>query len=521
VRLLQAIDIGSNTVRSIVVEVPVGAAHRVVDDEREMTRLGRGLAHTGELESEAIEHTADALKAMLEIGRNLGVTEVRAIATEAVRRARNGKDFVHRIHEELDLEIEVVEPEEEGRLVWLSAASLTASLGASVVVDIGGGSVEIVQTWGSEATSIVSAPIGARVLTDAWLADDPPSGESFRALKRAIRQELRARIDSPESDVPVIVASGGSVNSIAALAAGARGERLESTHGACIERAEIMRLLGILSRSTLEQRLAMPGMSADRADTVLAGALVLADLLKLFGADTVLVNGKGIREGIVIDTLLGDGALLLGADRLGAVHEVGARYRFDRDHAEHVAALALSIFDQLAERLQLDTDARELLESAALLHDVGYYVSYDKHHRHSYHLIMHAGIPGFTRREIAVVAATARYHTKALPKRKHESFSAIDPDDRPLVRQLAAILRIADGLDRGRGRSVDRVQVADDGRATRFTLYGSRAPHAELYGISKKKDLFEDVFARQVEVRVASAPSPDIVVGAGSTQQET
>jgi exopolyphosphatase/guanosine-5'-triphosphate,3'-diphosphate pyrophosphatase len=247
----------------------------------------------------------------------------------------------------------------------------------------------------------------------------------------------------------------------------------------------------------------MAGMPPDRVDIVLAGALVLAEVLKLFSASSVLVNARGIREGIVLDTLASDGAIDPTPDHRRTVREVGQRYGYDREHAEHVTMLSLSLFDQLVEPLHLGPANRVLLESAAMLHDIGYYISYDRHHKHSYHLILNSGLPGFTRRERAMVAAIARYHTKSLPKRSHESMIALDPADRATVRRLAAILRIADGFDRGRNARVSSIEAEDDGKTTRFTVHADSDPQAEMYGVDKKKDLYEETFGRTVEVVVA------------------
>jgi exopolyphosphatase/guanosine-5'-triphosphate,3'-diphosphate pyrophosphatase len=498
--LLQAIDIGTNSVRSIIVEVPVGGPHRVVDDEKEMTRLGAGLDSKGVLDADAVDRTIVALKAMMDIGRNMGVSEVRAIATEAVRRAKNGADFVRRMRNEAGLDVEVISAEEEGRLVWLSALSLTKDMPATAVIDIGGGSVEIVQAISGEPVSIISLPIGGRVLTERYLKEDPPSDASFRRLKNAVRRALRDAVTPIAPSLPLVVGSGGSITTMAGLIAGMRGRRYETLQGVQIERPEVMQLLGVLSHSTPAQRLDLPGMPPDRTDIILAGTLVLAEILKLLGASSVLVNARGIREGIVLDTLEGEGAADPARDHLQSVRDVGARYHFDRQHAEHVTALALSIFDQLAEPLHLSQGDRRLLESAAMLHDIGYYIAYDRHHRHSFHLIMHSGLQGFTRREIAMIAATARYHTKALPKRSHESWAAVEAADRATVRGLAAILRIADGLDRGRGARATAVEASDDGSTTRFKVFGPGDLHAELYGVNKKKDLYEETFGRRVEV---------------------
>ena len=501
-RLIQAIDIGSNTVRSIVVEVPVGGPHRVVDDERAMTRLGKGLDATGVLGAEAVDETVTALKAMMDIGRSLGVGEVRAIATEAVRRASNGRELLDRLCEEAGLDVDVVSEEEEGRLVWLSAASIAKDMPFAVILDIGGGSVEVVQASRGEPVSIVSLRLGARVMSERFVTEDPISDASFKKLKRHIRREIRGAVTPLEPGVVTIVGSGGTVSSIAAIAGAMCGKRYESLQGVEISRAAIMQLLGILSHSTAEQRLALPGASPDRSDIILAGTLVLAEVMKLFGASKLIVNAKGIREGIVLDTLLSDGAIAPLPDAMQTVRDLGHRYRYDRGHAEQVSRLAMDLFDQLAGPLGLDPATRPILEAAATLHDIGYYISYDRHHKHSYHLILHSGLPGYTQRELAMIAAIGRYHTKALPKRSHAELSGLEPSDRALVRSLAAILRIADGLDRGRGGRVLSVKAADDGTTTRLDVIGAEDLHAELYGVEKKKDLYEEAFGRRVVVVV-------------------
>ncbi len=499
-RLLQVIDIGTNSVRSIVVEVPVGGPWRVVDEERDMTRLGEGLELTGALSDAATERTIAALRAVADIGARLGVQEVRAVATEAVRRASNGAGFVERVRAELGLEIEVVSAEEEGRLVWLSASAQTRGAHFSAVIDIGGGSVEVVQALDGEPAAVSSMRLGARVLAERFETEDPLSEHSFKRLKRHVRRTLRARVVPVEASPPSLVGSGGTVTSIAALVAGMRGRRYESLHGVEVERSEVMRLRIVLGASTTAERLKMPGMPADRADIILPGVVVLAEAMALFDAPRVLVNARGIREGIVIDTLARQGVADATPDLMRAVRDLATRYDYDRAHAEQVTRLALSLFDQLEETLDLDPACRPLLEAAAMLHDIGYFISYDRHHEHSYHLILHSTLAPLTRRELGIVASVARYHTKALPKSRHESWSAIEPADRPAVRALASLLRIADGLDRGGGERVESVRVIDDGASTRLLLRGGPDLTAELYSVRKKRDLFEETFGRTVVV---------------------
>jgi exopolyphosphatase/guanosine-5'-triphosphate,3'-diphosphate pyrophosphatase len=496
--LLQVIDIGTNSVRSIVVKVPVGGPYEVIDEERDMTSLGEGLELTGALQPGPIERTMAALRAMRHIGGRLGVDRVRAVATEAVRRATNGAEFVGRAQNELGLQIDVIPPEEEGRLVWLSAASQVKATDFSVVIDIGGGSVEIVQATDGSPSAITSVRLGARVITERFVTEDPASPESFKALRRHVRKTLRAKVTPLSPAAPSLVGSGGTVTSIAAIVAALRGRRYESLHGVEFTRAELTRVVTMLAKGSLEQRLKIPGMPVDRADIMLAGAVVLAETMALFSADSVLVNARGIRHGIIIDTLAREGATEVKPDLQRAVRDVATRYRYNRAHAEQVTRLALSMFDQLEEPLGLDPETRPLLESAAMLHDIGYFIAYERHNEHSYHLILHSSLAPLTRRELGIVASVARYHTKALPKARHESWSSIDPEDRPTVRALASVLRLADGLDRGGGEHVEGVRVADDGTTTRLFLRGAEDLTAELYGVEKKRDLFEETFGRHV-----------------------
>jgi exopolyphosphatase/guanosine-5'-triphosphate,3'-diphosphate pyrophosphatase len=502
-RLLQAVDIGTNSTRSIIVEVAQDGSYRVIDDEKAMTRLGQGLATSGALSEDAMDRTIRALNVMADIGRSRGVDHVRAVATEAVRSASNRQGFLSRVQKEVGLSVEVMAPEEEGRLVWLSAAPLASATTFAAVVDVGGGSVEVVQALSSEPVSITSMRLGVRVLTDRFMDTEPVSDRAFKRLRRHVKRTLRGEVKPLAPNVVTLIGSGGTVTAIAALVAGVRGRRYESAHGLEIARTEVMQLMSKLSRSTAAERMKMSGMPPDRVDVILAGTLVVAEAMKLFGAASILVNARGFREGIVLDTLASQGAAGSPVDPLNAVRGLASRYRYDREHAEQVARLALSIFDQAAGTFALDPSWRILLESAALLHDVGYYIAYDRHHRHSYHLILNSALPGFTQRDLALVASIARYHTKALPKRSHESWSTLDPGDRATVRSLASILRIADGLDRGRGARIRRVTVDDDGSTTRFLIDGDGDLHAEVYGFEKKRDLFEDTFGRSARVEVS------------------
>lgn len=501
---LQAIDIGTNSVRSIVVEVAPDGSYRVIDDEKATTRLGNGLQATGALSADSMQATADALRVFLGIGRNLGVDEVRAIATAAMRTATNGPAFAERLNDELGLDVEIVSEYEEGRLVFLSASANFELPATSAVVDIGGGSVEIVTAVGPEVDHIVSMPLGARVVSERFVDADPISESGFKRMKKHVRSLLKERVGDDAAGVQLLIGSGGTVTSVAAMVEARFRRKHDSLHGIEVTRPAVMQLLSDLSRSTAEERRRMPGLTPERADIVLAGTLVLAEAMKLTGAGSVFVNARGIREGIVIDTVRRRRPAEPAMTRADSVRAFGKRCAYDPVHAEKVASLALDLFDQLAPSLALEPAGRDILEAAALLHDVGYYIAYDRHHRHSYHLIIHSGLPGFTNRELRRIAATARYHTKALPKSGHEAWATLDDADRSLVEPIAAILRLADGLDRGRASHVEHVHAILDGASMTLVIHGEGDMHPERYAVDKKKDLFERVFGLPVSVTVAA-----------------
>jgi exopolyphosphatase/guanosine-5'-triphosphate,3'-diphosphate pyrophosphatase len=500
VKRIAAIDIGSNSVRSIVVEAPSSGPPRLLHDEKVQTRLAAGLSRTDTLAPEAMDRTIEALGRMLEMVRGADVDKVRAVATSAVREAVNGKAFVARVKRELGLDVEIVAPDDEGRLAFLSAAAHFDLDGRVAVIDLGGGSLEVVRAVGGEIEGIDSLGLGAVALTERFATEDPLPPKAFKALKRHVRSSLSEAFGI-DPDVPrLLVGSGGTVNSLAWMASHLHGESFNSVQGYAIPRADVVHLVALMKRSTVEERRAIPGLAAQRADIILAGAVVVDEVMRLFGMNELRVNGKGIREGLVQETISARKRAPGPRDRMRAVMDFARRCRFDRKHSLHVAGLALSLFDQLADELGLADEGKPLLEAAAVLHDVGYYIAYDRHHKHSYHLVRHADLPGFTPREREMIASLARYHRGALPRAQHESLRRLAAADREQVERLGALLRLADGLDRSRGQKVRRVTAEIRKKRLVLHLEGDPPLDIEGYGAMGKGDLFQRAFGLTVEV---------------------
>ncbi|TLM78906.1 MAG: Ppx/GppA family phosphatase [Actinobacteria bacterium] len=499
---LAAIDIGSNSVRLMVVAVERGGGYRLLDEEKAQVRLGEGLVQSGALSDAAQERALEALARMLEIARSLEADTVRAVATAAVRTASNGPAFVARVRETLGLDVEVVSEIEEGRLAFTGAAASFDLPGRTAVIDIGGGSVEIVRAADGQIESITSLPLGAVVLTDRIGTADPPAREDLRAVRRHVRESLRGAFGEDPEPVTVMIGSGGTATSLAAVVAAAAGDDYASVHGRELSLSDVVHVYAQLKSLTLEQRRAVPGVPDYRADIIVAGALVVREAMAVLRCNRFLVNTRGIREGLVLETIARATGRRKGADPSAAIVRFGKRCRFDQRHAEHVNELALSLFDSMADE-SLTADDRRLLETAAMLHDVGYFVGYEKHHRHSCHLLTYADLPGHSPRDMAVVAAVARYHRGGLPKARHEEFARLSPTDRDTVSKLGGILRLADGFDRGRVGRVRSVTLERRDDRVTVTADGDADLHVELYGAREKADLLEKAFG--VRVRISGA----------------
>lgn len=502
---IAAIDIGTNSVRSTIVEVPVGGARKTLDDEKAYTRLGRGAGATGRLPDDAMDETVEALGRMLRIAEQHEVTHIRAVATAAVRDARNGEEFVARILKDTGLRVEIISEQEEGRLAFLSAADGVGLEGRSAVIDIGGGSVEIVRATHRQIEFIASVPIGAVVMSERYHCSDPIPPEDYTRLGRHVRRALRRALDEDRSPIGILVASGGTVTTIGALIAARRDPGLTNLYGYKLRRAEIKHLRAELAPSSAGQRIAMKGMPPNRVDIIVAGVVVLDEAMRTLGANELVVNTRGIREGIVIDTIEREHGVSRDFDRMQTVRDFARRCHYDAAHAEQVRCLALNLFDALADDFDLAAEDRTLLEAAALLHDVGYHIAYERHHRHSYHLISYAELAGFNTKETRMIASIARYHRGALPSAKHEAMQGLAKPERQQVSRLAALLRIADGLDRSRGQKVAAIDVLHTPARVLVSLSGTTPLDIEVLGAQSKADLFETVFNVRVDVVEESA----------------
>ena len=513
---LAVIDVGTNSLRLVVAEVESAATYRILENVREQTRLGEGLHESGRLSEAAIHRSLAALGTMKAIADGYRVDELRTIATSAVREAENGAELVEAARDRHGIEIEVIPADEEARLAFRSVQRHFPLDGApTAIVDLGGGSLEVVLAAGSVIDEVHSLPLGAVRLTEAYLRSDPIRDAEWKALRKRIRRELRAHLGrKPSATTPTMIGSGGTFTTLAAILAAERGDDAPSTHGYVLGQADLVHLLDRLREGSLKDRRQVRGLAPDRADIIVAGAAAVERLAKHLGVQRIVVNERGIRDGLLLEMIArrfpGEPGVPLHENRLDWVRAFARKCRWNEPHCEQVAALAGSLFDDLREPLELDPADRELLLAAAILHDIGYLISHAKHHKHSYHMITHSSLPGFSGHEIEIVANVARYHRRAHPKKSHEEFARLGPEDRRRVRLLAGILRVADGLDRTHGQAVREVRAELDEDRVRVTAVAEREPEVDLLDALRKSDLLEAAIDRAVEIGWEATP-PDAV----------
>lgn len=501
---IAAIDIGSNSIRQIIADVSPDGAIRVVDEMKAAPRLGEGVSATGRLSERSMRDALDALVRMALLNRRMGATRVEAVATSAVRDAENGDELLAAIREATGLRVRVLSGEEEASLSLRSAqAHFDLGSGRAVVMDIGGGSLELALSADGLVDGLLSFPYGTVRLTEQFLTPDAGRG-GLDALRRTVRAGLRERLSRRDWHGAQVIGAGGTFTSLAGVVLARQGMTgAPSVNGTIVRRAELEHVLDTLQGLAPAERQQVPGLSAQRADIIVAGLAVAAEVLARLEARQLVVSAFGIREGLLLEAahvapVIADP----GAARDRSVRQLAERSHYEEPHARQVQRLALELFDALARRLRLSAEDRRALADAALLHDIGYHINFEAHHKHSYHLIVHADLLGMTPAERMVVANVARYHRGARPKGSHRGYGALDRGLRRRIRRLAAILRVADGLDRGHAGAVDHLRVRWRPGVLRITAFpvAGAALRLELWGASRKGDLLERVTGRRVEI---------------------
>ena len=499
-RRIAAIDVGTNSIHMIVAEAREHG-YRVVDREKEMVQLGLASLDGQPLTDDAIDRGVTTVGRMAEIAAKWNVDEIFAVATSAVREAPNRREFLRRVKETTGVKVRVISGEEEADYIFRAVRSAVEIDGQTVLcIDIGGGSVELIVGTADETYFTRSEPLGALRLAQRFGLIERPSVHAVEECRRHVQDRIaKVRRRVLRLGVDLCVGTSGTIQTLATMASPAESQA--AAHGLRrLERAAVEELVPMLASMTAHERAERFGLDVPRATSVLAGAIVLATMLEIFQIDELLACPLAMREGMVesrvaaLDEPDTSGVSL----RQASVLALAQRTDVDLKHGRHVAKLAARIFDQTKALHALEPQMTDLLESAAVLHEAGLHVSDRAHHKHSYYLIRHADLRGYTDEEILIIANVARYYRKAQPEPAHENFAELIATQQQDVEKLAAILRIAEALDRGHRGSVRDVAVRVRRDQALFMVRTRSDASVEIASATKRAKYFANLFDVEV-----------------------
>lgn len=506
-----AIDVGSNSIHMVVAQVESDGRFHVLDRAKEMVRLGQRTLTSGKLSADAMSAGVRTLAAFKTLAERHGVVRFNAVATSAVREAKNGGDFVLRVKDDVGLRVKVIPGREEARLVSLGVRHAIDLRGEpAVIVDAGGGSVELIFVDGDRPIVLESVKLGVARLCETFLSGDPPPARELDALQEHIASELEPFLQRlSKHKVRRVIGTSGTMLNLISVAAGLRGEAPNGhLNNFAVAAEEIARVRRLVCKSSRDERLRIKGLDSKRVDFVVPGACLAEHVLSHLGAAEMVACTWALREGVLLDYIARHQRGIEEAERYQdprrrSVARLARHVGDTGAHGAHSARLSLQLFDQLEDSLELPVEAREWLEYAALLHDIGHHIGHKDHHRHSYYLISHGELLGFRPEELQIIALTARYHRKAVPKDGDEGFTSLSKPERRIVRALSALLRIGDALDRSHYGVVRDVGVIHRGDTLALQLFtaGDDA-ELEIWEARRRAALLEEILGVSTDFQV-------------------
>lgn len=500
-RRLAVVDLGSNTFRLVVFQYQPGGPFRLVDEVREVVRLTEGSGPGEPIGPDAADRARSVARLFAGFCEGSDIDEVRAVATSAIRDAPNGDEVLQGIID-AGLPARVVSGEEEARYGYLGAINGT-TLTDGLVAELGGGSMQVGRVDDRLLTRSISRPLGAVRMTDAFMAGQVQSPDDIRALRRHALDVLH--LEPWITDAGRLVAMGGAVRTLAAMAQKADAYPLGEVHGYLLKRDDLGALIDRMASMPRSERRRIPGLKADRADIMLAGAVVVDALMQASGVDRVEVCAEGLRWGVFWEAFLAPADPPLVDDvRATSVRDLAEVYGYDRPHCEQVARLALAVFDGLARLGVHDGDPRERewLQAAALLHDVGTLVDYNDHHKHGHYLVLNSGLPGFRHRELVIIAQLVRGHRKSIQS-PGPLGALLRPRDDERILRLAAFLRIAEQLEVGRARAITAIECALSGDLVTLWLRAHGDIDVAMWSARQEAAVFTRATGRRLAIERA------------------
>ncbi len=507
-----AFDLGSNSFHLLVVDASADGHFVPLARDKETLRLGDMVSREGRVTEAGLAKAIATVQRFKSQADGLGAVEVMACATSAIRDADNGGEVIDAIYAATGVRVQLLSGIEEARLIFQAVrASVVIDPGPALCLDLGGGSLEVMVGGPDGLLRAATLPLGVGRLTTELVRDDPPSADDARRLRERLTATLAPVAEEMAVFRPTMtVATSGTLSDLARMAVARRtGAVPAALNHVTVTREEVDALHADIMAATVAQRTKMPGLDPRRADQMPAGSMVAVVAMELFGIAELTMSAWAMREGIVLEVIgRADPALWTSdahAIRRSSVLGLARRCNWDEAHSRHVTRLALDLFDATAQLHGYGSDERELLEHASLLHDIGIHVAHESHHKHTAYLIQHGKLRGYDPEQVDALACLARYHRRGEPKPSHEPFNTLNPELQQQVTTLAALLRIADGLDLSHTGTVSSIEIDIDKSRVRIEVTGVGDLQMELWGGRRKRQLFEKVFGRRLEFAAAPA----------------
>lgn len=498
-RKMAIIDVGSNSFRLVVISYIPGYYFQVTDEVREAVRLVQGMGATGQMRAAPMVHAVETMQLYAAFCKASEIGDIAAVATSAVREARNRDALLRRIQRQAGIDVRVLSGEEEAYYGYLAAVNST-TLHNGFVIDLGGGSLEITRVEDRHSRQSVSLTLGAVRTTEDWLPDAPATPQAVNHLRQHIREQLVPLDWFKAWPDTRLIAQGGSLRNAAHIVQKMLDYPLDELHGYAMRASDLQTAIRIMEPLTVEQRRTIAGMKSDRADIALAGAVVVDECMRQAGYDRLTVCGQGLREGVFYERFLAQNDPPIFEDvRRASVMNVAHLYQFQESHVDHVVHLALSLFDQLRDDPLCGPAERELLWTACMLHDIGMSIDYNDHHRHSYYLILNSGLPGYTHRELALIALATHYHRKGMPE-VGELADLLEKDDDRRLLKVTALLRLAEQLDRSRDGSVHDVRLHVEKDWAQLEAISETDTTVAIWSAQRHVDIFKVAFGKTLEI---------------------
>lgn len=494
------VDVGSNAMRCQVAVVDKPKHYRVIEQDRQPVRLGHDVFRTGKLNPQTIEAALKVLGDFKKLADRFHVKAIRAVGTSALREASDSQTFIKRAAK-IGIPLEALSEDDEARLISLGIMSgLRFHLPLGLFLDIGGGSVELAVANTTNTYCLFSLPLGAVRLTEKLIAHDPPRHREIKELRAYVQAKLKSAVRRIQQEkFTMAFGSGGTMTALAETDARITGYPNRAGSLLVLRRQRLRTLLDLLLNEPAAKRAAMISGDPKRADIIIAGGLVLYEIMSEVGLEYIFVSRRGLRDGLMVDLLQRryseSGPWHPDADRTESLDQVCQKYLYDAAHAHHVSQLALNLFYQLHELHGLPEKYASILHAAAMLHDIGLFLAGPKHHKHSYYLIKSSGMNSFNRGDLDLVANVARYHRKAHPSPKHLGFSQLSPSNQEIVRKLSALVRVADAFDFKHGQHVHNLSCTFK-KARSLTLSAASSANLteEIRWAEQKGKLIQEVF---------------------------